>query len=572
VMFMLGIVTAMAISFFIPVVNAFAQLGLVLIFPLFIPLLVVFAFQMITAFLLSGIFFAYTFIFAARVFIIQIFAILAPLAFVCLILPQTKKYWDMWLKIILEWAFLGIVLLFFLVLGFRGIAFLTPTVENMNLSMADVLTGIVWFKVIKAYFLYYFFLVIYLLIIAAVSQRLMPIFATNLIEGAKAFGMGMWTKGIRPVVGGMGKQWIRSTAKYAETKPKTKAELQKMGSLERLGWKAGGAATRPTKMFLRAFKLTPEMLVRRETEQKAEQWKKQFGADVGTAATFRPRVDVDRAAQLLYLSRTKGGEAINKLSEENQGKAVDALLTVSPEKIMEVAKYKPELIEGKITPDALPDETLASSITAALVPKGIEDKDVQELINDGKSEAEAIKKVAFKKAAEALKNSDIENLDIGTIENSNFQEAVALYKPWGFIRALGEEKGRDYISKIQAAAATEKIAETNPGFIHAAYSPAGRLVGMVPFKNENGKELNELEARELIKGVVMPSREVETIEREIREAKEEEKLFKAGDPKIKEVSKKITGLEAELKKAKAQPSKEAQTPKEGFTGGVGPTG
>jgi hypothetical protein len=64
---------------------------------LFISSMPTWIFQLVAASALTMIFCVYIILFAARVYIIQILAILSPLAFLCLILPQTKKYWDEWL-------------------------------------------------------------------------------------------------------------------------------------------------------------------------------------------------------------------------------------------------------------------------------------------------------------------------------------------------------------------------------------------------------------------------------------------------------------------------------------------
>ncbi|MBI2624734.1 MAG: hypothetical protein HYW70_00080 [Candidatus Nealsonbacteria bacterium] len=52
-----------------------------------------------------------------RVIALWIIAILSPLAFFAYILPNLKQYWDMWLKQLIQWSFIGAILGFFLYLG-----------------------------------------------------------------------------------------------------------------------------------------------------------------------------------------------------------------------------------------------------------------------------------------------------------------------------------------------------------------------------------------------------------------------------------------------------------------------
>lgn len=59
----------------------------------------------------------FTLIFILRYIVIWLLVILSPLAFVCYILPVTKKYFEMWWKQFLAWSFIGATAGFFLYLG-----------------------------------------------------------------------------------------------------------------------------------------------------------------------------------------------------------------------------------------------------------------------------------------------------------------------------------------------------------------------------------------------------------------------------------------------------------------------
>lgn len=147
-------------------------------------------FQIVLFLMISGVFFLWIFLFAVRVFLIQILAILAPLAFICLILPQTRKYWDDWLKHLISWTFLGIFLLFFFAIGIRAANALVPP---------GGLTPIPFdWGSIAAYFTYYFFLFIYLILVSYVSSRFMPALATFIISQAKSWGGVAWGRAIKP--------------------------------------------------------------------------------------------------------------------------------------------------------------------------------------------------------------------------------------------------------------------------------------------------------------------------------------------------------------------------------------
>jgi len=66
-------------------------------------------------------------LFMLRYIFIWVLVILAPIAFVFWILPSTKKYWDMWWGQLIQWAFIGIPIAFFLYLGMASFAAITAT-------------------------------------------------------------------------------------------------------------------------------------------------------------------------------------------------------------------------------------------------------------------------------------------------------------------------------------------------------------------------------------------------------------------------------------------------------------
>jgi len=59
----------------------------------------------------------FAFIFLLRYIAIWMLVILSPLAFVCYILPATKKIWEQWWGHLIQWSFVGVIAAFFLYLG-----------------------------------------------------------------------------------------------------------------------------------------------------------------------------------------------------------------------------------------------------------------------------------------------------------------------------------------------------------------------------------------------------------------------------------------------------------------------
>ncbi len=64
--------------------------------------------------------FLYAALFLFRYIAIWTIVILSPLAFIAWILPQTKRFWDMWWNNLVQWSVIGIPIAFFLYLGARA--------------------------------------------------------------------------------------------------------------------------------------------------------------------------------------------------------------------------------------------------------------------------------------------------------------------------------------------------------------------------------------------------------------------------------------------------------------------
>ncbi len=129
---------------------------------------------------LAGVFFLFFFILIARIFIIQILAILSPIAFLCLIFPNvTKKYWDMWLHHLVQWLFAGVALIFFMYLGIA----LAPLIETMGDPLTEDMHFMFdwWIGGLLSQII----LLIYFLVILGLVRKFVPELANAAIASVK---------------------------------------------------------------------------------------------------------------------------------------------------------------------------------------------------------------------------------------------------------------------------------------------------------------------------------------------------------------------------------------------------
>ncbi len=130
-------------------------------------------------FVSGSLFLFFTGLFIMRISMLWILTIFSPLAFVASVLKTTKKHWDKWLKMLVGWSFLGIMVLFLLGLGlkFLGVIISKPLQFNISIEQGNF--------VVPTFIYYYLFLLVYLGVVFKLSKENMPEFAEALISQAK---------------------------------------------------------------------------------------------------------------------------------------------------------------------------------------------------------------------------------------------------------------------------------------------------------------------------------------------------------------------------------------------------
>jgi len=102
---------------------------------------IVYGAVMAILYLLASIAFLVLFlIFLLRTIILWVLVILAPLAFAAYILPSTRRFWNQWWTALIQWAFVGIPILFFLYLSLL-IMNLGPATSLFPTPIAEPSTG-----------------------------------------------------------------------------------------------------------------------------------------------------------------------------------------------------------------------------------------------------------------------------------------------------------------------------------------------------------------------------------------------------------------------------------------------
>ena len=224
---------AIIVAWAVPLAHGFAQIAFTAVFgAFFLPQIISILFQTFCLFSISSILVIFTFLFLSRVFMVSILTILAPLAFVFLILPQTKKWWDEWLKHLTEWLVLGIFFLFFLTLGFKSLGLLAPKIAGGAFPVP--LPLISWVQITE-YIFYYLAIFVYMTVLLYIGKKYVPTLSGELIAQGKALGGFILTRGMKPLGRAMWKQAGRGWRQHLEERPEALERWTKWGMGEAPG-------------------------------------------------------------------------------------------------------------------------------------------------------------------------------------------------------------------------------------------------------------------------------------------------------------------------------------------------
>ena len=222
-----------------PYLGLAVQAAWLLNFQTFLSLIIQYFVMGAVMIMMSGLLFLFFAILVMRIFIVQILAILSPIAFFCLILPSTEKWWKKWLEHLTEWLLYGVAFIFLI---YVGLAF-APLVLNITRPVTDHLPWwLDWFGADE--FLPYVVLLIYFAAIFSVCRNFVPSLAKTVIEQGKAAVL----QSVAPMVGAWGKGSQRSVSKkvkdfaLGETKDKEGSKTTRKDEWDKAGMRDPGGS------------------------------------------------------------------------------------------------------------------------------------------------------------------------------------------------------------------------------------------------------------------------------------------------------------------------------------------
>lgn len=436
--------------------------------------------HIIINFSLASTLFTFFIILLSRIFVIWILAILAPLAMVAAVLPNTQRYWEQWKKLLFEWSFISPIILFFLALGLRAVAFGDQQFVNWRQFPVS------GFPSAPAWFFYYFFIIVYFVVALFFVRKYAPEMAAGISDAIKGAGSYVWARGLKPLGGALLKESQRTSVAQRKTEEEAGRMRRDLTPTERVG----RAVARPVRWGHRYFMgTTPEKEVSKDVEKRAAEIEKRFGKDTRSAMdvlgpAWNRTDEQTRAAAALYLAKTGGAEGLrriipeaqlrglsearqNELILQRQREVVITMATYASHKVEDIVKHAPELID---------DREVGERVRGAMVNR--DDFNRMRRIYPELGEEEVRRRAAYRKAVESLKPEDIDVLREGTLRNENFQRATLLFGSPAILRRIGEEKGYEYTHLLdqRAIQIREEIEQINPRLLVRAREPGWRWI------------------------------------------------------------------------------------------------
>ena len=338
----------------VPYVSTAVMIGTIILFPALLSSIFQFLVYGGIMFLLSGVFFFYFLVFLIRIFIIQILAVMAPLAFFCLIFDETKKYWDQWRQALIQWLLVGVVFIFLMYFGLA----MAPLIRTMAEPFHKVMPGgdmpmIGWWADAFVSIIGYIALLAYFIVIVGIAKRFIPAAAQTMISQASSIA-----KAAAPWAGAIAKgagRRVRSQEMKRQEDLKGREPLEKRRGLWGVASKVKTKSMRAQSWAVRGFhgvagKNVPQE-AKEDVKAQVENIEKTNGENYEDfAKTLTPlrmmaATSSFKMAALQYMSKG-GGEALAKIEPETlSGLINEAAKRGDSKTIREAVKHIPDRVD-----------------------------------------------------------------------------------------------------------------------------------------------------------------------------------------------------------------------------------
>jgi len=459
-------------------------------------------------------------LFLFRLIILWVLVILAPIAFFSQVLPEgpTVKalfpnilHWNKWWETLIQWAFIGVPLGFFLylsawIINQTGTPLLSSweTISGLSTDFNDII-GAILAPVIG---------LIILIVGMIISTESMPGIAKRIYGGAKGAGRRI-TKGVKQRTLGRlalterGKELTEKAAKYQGFSPKLGKWKDAKGGWAKARWLGKGAlkaAMAPTAFPIKhairsagrrgqAFRAEIPGLIDQEMKDKKLQnlVKKKDWEGLATQYKVPLATSERKTAVATLLAKHKGKKGLGELDKLEPGLSEEATklaMKHSPSHAQTIIAANPHLAKSRevwtktIDPTDKRTKADMEKVRKRLEEKGeiTKGRDLEGIIAAGDKDKDYIKiaeRLSSKNTVKGLSLPKIEDLTYETFDDPDFQEDFVLTKGVKFIVKVDEVIGPEITEKLRAKikdVGAEALAEENPTLLRSYFTSPSRDV------------------------------------------------------------------------------------------------
>ncbi len=403
-------------------------------------------FNVILNFLIGSMFFMLAALLLMRICFLWILAITAPLAVVLYKneLPGLSGFFDGWAKTLKDWLFAGVIIIFFLGLGFKlfGMSDAGAVIQGNPLESVPIFGNFV-----PKFFLNYIFLFLYMIVICVImAKNWMPSMGQQIIGEAKGFVSK--TKGmIQPHAKRDVLKWEAKTQRMTEDRRSMSKEdfVAKYSEGEYMGSGFNELLSKPFSAYRK--------YVKREAPGGAQ---RELGAMLAKESEGYKDLTADQLKSIISteIGRLKMGKGV--LNTHN----ITSALTGMSSK--ELGKF----IDQNENNEALMKQVQNASIIGG---QDLRDKIMRVSIRGDNNDDQRLKKFGNKSVEDVIKESTGErclDINLKAFENPQVLEAVA--KNWkGNEFGLRAKKDNEFIDTIvENFEEVKSIAEENNPSLH----------------------------------------------------------------------------------------------------------
>lgn len=453
----IALLAARAVGLVVPYFNVAIQVGWIIALPLeILPSSLNFLFFGLGMSIMSLFCILFFFVFIARIFVIQILAIFAPLAFFCIIFDDTKKWFNEWLKQFVQWLFVGVI---FIILLYFALAMAPVTIQlvvNNLVHFMGEFPG--WLPIKLQEVICNLVLLCYFAVIFLIAKRLVPASANAVISQAAGA-----VKMVTPWAGALAKGGVNKfrndLVRSREGTPEDMKGNDAIGRLNNFAYEnrvSRGFNKWAQKADLAITGKKTEEHVQDRIKERGDEFIKKHGdslPEVVNSPVFSNIYRDPASKAAIAHALTASGKGIDKIENDKEREDVRmAGINYLPQPMVaKMNALSPQIFDELEREIGEQDDEYVERIKntkAFKIYNKISDKNIDVSNNPSINEINDVIQTAQSKMARSIDSESIKNLSSKVIDSKSFQTMALQNQSGSFFQKMFESHGSETMDKL----------------------------------------------------------------------------------------------------------------------------